>query len=125
MWSYFGRTLRRCLPVLILALAWVVLHQHPNRPTAIGTTLALGGVLLVAAQRDVGLSAVGVTLTIAGVMACAVYTVLSSRYLADSTALSASSCNNPRHWGLRLFWPLVRSPPVMVERSATCQPEPG
>ncbi len=75
-------------PVLILALAWAVLHQRPTRPIVGGAALALGGVLLVVAQRGVGLSAIGVTLTVTGVIACAVYTVLSSRYLADSTALS-------------------------------------
>ena len=75
-------------PILILALAWLVLSQRPTQSIAIGAALALGGVTLVVAQPDVGLSATGVTLTVAGVMACAVYTVMSSRYLATSTALS-------------------------------------
>jgi probable blue pigment (indigoidine) exporter len=74
-------------PILILGLAWLVLRHRPNRTIGIGAALALVGVILVVAQHDVGLGAAGVTLTIAGVMACAVYTVLSSRYLADSTAL--------------------------------------
>ncbi len=75
-------------PILILALAWLVLRQRPSRSIAIGAGLALGGVTLVVAQPDVGLGAAGVMLTVAGVTACAVYTVLSSRYLASSTALS-------------------------------------
>lgn len=74
-------------PILILGLAWLVLRHRPSRPIGIAAASALVGVVLVVAQQDVGLGAAGVTLTIAGVLACAVYTVLSSRYLADSTAL--------------------------------------
>jgi drug/metabolite transporter (DMT)-like permease len=45
------------------------------------------GVLLVVAQPDVELSTVGVVLTLAGVEACAVYTVVSSRYLGTASTL--------------------------------------
>ncbi len=74
-------------PLLILALAWIVLRHRPTGLGAACAVIALGGVLLVVAQPDVGLSIYGVALTIAGVIACAIYTVLSSRYLADSAPL--------------------------------------
>ncbi len=74
-------------PVLILALAWLVLRHRPTALMAACAVIALTGVLLVVARPDVGLSVTGVGLTLAGVIACAIYTVLSSRYLADSTPL--------------------------------------
>ncbi|HEY5873880.1 MAG TPA: DMT family transporter, partial [Ilumatobacteraceae bacterium] len=48
---------------------------------------ALVGALLVVAQPGVELSAFGVVLTLAGVAACAVYTVVSSRYLGSASTL--------------------------------------
>lgn len=74
-------------PILILALAWIVLRHRPRPPVVACAAVASSGVFLVVAQPGVGLSAAGVALTLAGVGACAVYTVLSSRYLGDAPAL--------------------------------------
>jgi probable blue pigment (indigoidine) exporter len=74
-------------PVLILLLAWLVLRQRPDAALLTLAGVALLGVLLVVAQPGIRLSASGVTLTLAGVGACAVYTVLSSRYLGDASTL--------------------------------------
>jgi drug/metabolite transporter (DMT)-like permease len=74
-------------PVLILLLAWMLLRQRPSVRTITCAAIALAGVLLVVAQPGIRLSVVGVLLTVAGVGACAVYTVLSSRYLGDSATL--------------------------------------
>lgn len=74
-------------PLLILLLAWLVLRQRPTPVIAGCGATALVGVLLVVAQPDVEASAVGVALTLAGVGSCAVYTVLSSRYLGDASTL--------------------------------------
>ncbi len=74
-------------PVLILLLAWFVLRQRPTPVIAGCAAAALGGVLLIVAQPDVELSTVGVALTLAGVCACAVYTVMSTRYLGDASTL--------------------------------------
>jgi drug/metabolite transporter (DMT)-like permease len=74
-------------PVLILLLAWFVLRQRPSNAVVACAAAALVGVLLVVAQPDVELSAVGVVLTLAGVGACAVYTVVSSRYLGSASTL--------------------------------------
>ena len=74
-------------PLLILLLAWVLLRQRPTKVVGVCAGCALAGVVLVVAQPDVRASTTGVLLTIAGVAACAVYTVISSRYLADESTL--------------------------------------
>ena len=74
-------------PVLILLLAWWILRQRPTAVVLGCGALALAGVLLVVAQPGLRLSTIGVAPTLAGVKACAVYTVLSSRYLGDESTL--------------------------------------
>ena len=74
-------------PVLILFLAVVVLRERVPRPVALCAGAALAGVLLVVFQPGHA-SALGVGLTVAGVAACAVYTVLSSRFLVEATTVS-------------------------------------
>jgi drug/metabolite transporter (DMT)-like permease len=70
-------------PVLILGLAWWILRQRPTAGILWLGGLALAGVMLVVGVSDLRLSLVGITLTMAGVAACAVYTVLASRYLVE------------------------------------------
>ena len=74
-------------PVLILAIAFVVLRDRVPRPVATCAGAALAGVVLVVFQPGYA-SGVGIVLTIAGVAACAVYTVLSSRFLIEATTVS-------------------------------------
>ena len=74
-------------PVLILLLAWVLLCQRPTKAVVACAGCALAGVVLVVARPDVRVSTTGILLTLAGVAACAVYTVVSSRYLADQSTL--------------------------------------
>lgn len=74
-------------PVLILAIAFVVLRDRVPTPVALCAGAALAGVVLVVFQPGHA-SGVGIVLTIAGVAACAVYTVLSSRYLIEATTVS-------------------------------------
>jgi drug/metabolite transporter (DMT)-like permease len=70
-------------PVLILGLAWWVLRQRPTAGIVWLGGLALAGVMLVVGVSDLRLSLIGAALTMAGVGACAVYTVLASRYLVE------------------------------------------
>ncbi|MGH9133197.1 MAG: DMT family transporter [Ilumatobacteraceae bacterium] len=74
-------------PILILLLAWYLLRQRPSGPVIGCASVALVGVVLVVAQPGVRATTTGVTLTLAGVAACAVYTVVSGRYLADASTL--------------------------------------
>lgn len=70
-------------PVLILGLAWWILRQRPTAGIVWLGGLALAGVMLVVGVSDLRLSLIGAALTMAGVGACAVYTVLASRYLVE------------------------------------------
>lgn len=75
-------------PIVILALAAVVLRERVGPAILAGSLAAVGGLVLVVAQPAAGGSAVGIGLTIAGVAVCAVYTVASRRWLpgaSDST----------------------------------------
>ncbi len=75
-------------PVLILALAAVVLGERPGPVIVAASAVAIGGFALVVFDPSAGGSPVGVTLTLAGVAACAVYTVAARRWLpsaSDST----------------------------------------
>ena len=74
-------------PVLILGIAAVVLRDRVPRPIAWCAAAALAGVVLVVFQPGHA-SGVGIVLTVGGVAACAVYTVLSSRYLIEATTVS-------------------------------------
>ena len=74
-------------PIMILVLAWLVVRQRPKAAMFTLAAIALLGVVLVVGQPDVQLSTVGVMLTLTGVGACALYTVLSSKYLGDESTL--------------------------------------
>jgi drug/metabolite transporter (DMT)-like permease len=75
-------------PILILALAAVVLRERIGPGIVAGSIAAVAGLALVVAEPAAGGSAAGIALTIAGVGVCAVYTVASRRWLpgaSDST----------------------------------------
>jgi len=74
-------------PVLIVLLAAIVLGERLGRGLVLASGAAIGGLALVVVEPSTGGSAVGIALTVAGVVACAVYTVLTRRFLlgSDST----------------------------------------
>jgi probable blue pigment (indigoidine) exporter len=75
-------------PLLILLLAGWLLHERVGA-TVVGLSLiAVGGMTLVVYQPDSAGTGIGVVLTIAGVVCCAVYSVVTRRWIAtsDSTA---------------------------------------
>jgi drug/metabolite transporter (DMT)-like permease len=75
-------------PILILALAAVVLGERIGLPLLASTAVAIAGLLLVVFDPAASGSLFGVGLTIAGVVACAIYTVATRRWLltgSDST----------------------------------------
>ncbi len=75
-------------PLLILVLAAWLLRERVSPGLVILSLIAVGGMLLVIYQPGGPGSPVGVLLTVAGVGCCAVYTVITRRWLstADSTA---------------------------------------
>jgi probable blue pigment (indigoidine) exporter len=75
-------------PILILVLAAWFLSERIG-PVVLGLSfVAISGLLLIAYEPGTAGTAVGVTLTIAGVVCCAIYTVVTRRWIAasDSTA---------------------------------------
>jgi drug/metabolite transporter (DMT)-like permease len=75
-------------PLLILALAFWILKDRISKALAACAAIALAGVVLVVFQPGSHATPTGVALTVAGVAACAVYTVLSSKFLADAPPLN-------------------------------------
>jgi drug/metabolite transporter (DMT)-like permease len=90
-------------PILILVLTWLVLRQRPRAVILTLAAIGLVGVVLVTGQGDIRLSTVGVALTLAGVGACALYTVLSSRYLGDESTLGVVSLQQSSALGFALL----------------------
>jgi len=74
-------------PILILALASIVLGDRIGPTIVVPSLAAVAGLLLVLFDPAASGSALGVALTIAGVLACAIYTVATRRWLlgTDST----------------------------------------
>lgn len=75
-------------PLLILALAFWLLKDRISKALAACSAVALAGVVLVVFQPGSDATPTGVALTVAGVAACAVYTVLSSKFLTNASPLS-------------------------------------
>ncbi|MGZ4739048.1 MAG: DMT family transporter [Ilumatobacteraceae bacterium] len=74
-------------PVLILGLAYLIIGERISGLLGFCAAVALTGVVLVVLHGNSHGSTTGVLLTIAGVAACALYTVLSSRYLVDAATV--------------------------------------
>lgn len=75
-------------PLLILALARWALGDRVSGGQVVAMLAATVGVVLVVVQARASGSALGAALTLAGVGACAVYTVICRKLLADDTALT-------------------------------------
>ncbi len=74
-------------PIFILALAALVLGERIGPTILVATAIALVGLALVVLDPSASGSALGITLTVSGVIACAVYTVATRKWLlgSDST----------------------------------------
>ncbi len=75
-------------PLLILFLAGWFLHERIGPSLVVLSLVALGGMLLVVSQPGSNGTPLGVALTVAGVACCAIYTVVTRRWISssDSTA---------------------------------------
>ena len=75
-------------PLLILVLAAWFLHERVTPALVVLSLIAVAGMLLVIYQPGGARSPIGVLLTVAGVVCCAVYTVITRRWIStsDSTA---------------------------------------
>lgn len=68
-------------PVLILLLATALLGERPSRLLLGVSAVAIGGIVLVSYDPASAGGLVGIVLTVAGIGACAVYTVVTRRWL--------------------------------------------
>jgi drug/metabolite transporter (DMT)-like permease len=75
-------------PLLILAFAYWILHDRVSRRMAFCALVAAMGVALVVFEPGNTATLAGILLTVGGVAACAVYTVLSSKFLSDASTLT-------------------------------------
>jgi probable blue pigment (indigoidine) exporter len=75
-------------PILILVLAAWFLSERVGRVVLLLSAVAVSGMLLVAYQPGTAGNALGVGLTVAGVLCCAIYTIVTRRWIgtSDSTA---------------------------------------
>jgi drug/metabolite transporter (DMT)-like permease len=73
-------------PLLIIGFAWWLHGDRIDRGTAAAVLLALAGVVLVVFQAGAG-HPTGVLLTLAGVAACAIYTVITRRWIATESTI--------------------------------------
>jgi drug/metabolite transporter (DMT)-like permease len=72
-------------PIVILALAAWFLGERVTPAFVVLSLVAIGGLVLVIYEPAIGTSQlVGVALTVAGVVCCAVYTVVTRRFIPDA-----------------------------------------
>lgn len=110
-------------PLLILALAYLIVKDHVSLPLAGCAAVAFGGVILVVFQPGAQATATGVALTVAGVAACAAYTVMSSTLLAEASTLSVVAAQQAAAFGFSLvlfgLWFLGGNPRSLAGVSTT------
>jgi drug/metabolite transporter (DMT)-like permease len=73
-------------PILILALAALVLGDRVGPSIILASAAAVAGLTLVVLDPSASGSALGIALTVAGVAVCAVYTVATRRWLLGTDA---------------------------------------
>lgn len=93
-------------PVLILVLARVVLGEPLGRALVGLSAIAVAGMVLILNASEAGGSWVGVGLTVAGIACCAVYTVITRRWLPGTDA-TASVVASQQLWALGFAIALV------------------
>ena len=74
-------------PIMIMALASVMLREQITRAQVIAAGVASAGVALIVITPDRSNRPIGIALTLAAVAACAIYTVLSRRWMIDESSL--------------------------------------
>ncbi|HET9203584.1 MAG TPA: DMT family transporter [Acidimicrobiia bacterium] len=74
-------------PIMIMALAAVMLREQITRAQVIAAGVASAGVALIVITPDRSNRPIGIALTLAAVAACAIYTVLSRRWMIDESSL--------------------------------------
>lgn len=97
-------------PILILGLAWLILHERLTRPLIAFSVLAVIGALLIigiGSNSGGAGSLLGNLLILAGVFCCAIYTVLTRRIVGnvEPVLLTALQQTFALVWALTI-WPI-------------------
>lgn len=74
-------------PIMIMALAAVMLREQITRTQVVAAGVATAGVALIVVTPDRSNRPIGIALTLAAVAACSIYTVLSRRWMIDESSL--------------------------------------
>lgn len=74
-------------PILIMAIAWIVLRERLRLPAVVLSAVAVIGAAVAGAAGTGGADVGGVALTVGGVACCAIYTVATSTQLGEGSAL--------------------------------------
>jgi drug/metabolite transporter (DMT)-like permease len=89
-------------PILIIALAWLLLKEPIAPRTLVLASVAVVGAALAAAAGTGGGNTVGIVLTLGGVLCCAVYTVATRNLLGDHSALGVVTVQQLAAFGFGL-----------------------
>jgi drug/metabolite transporter (DMT)-like permease len=85
-------------PLMILALAAWFLGERVTPAFVVLSLVAIGGLVLVIYEPAIGTSQlIGVVLTVAGVVCCAVYTVVTRRFIPDARETSQVVVSQQAH----------------------------
>ncbi len=97
-------------PIIIIGLAYVILHERLTRPLLTFSLLAILGVVLVAGVNLTGQGngvLVGNLLTLAGVLCCALFIVLTRRVVSTLDTLPLIALQQTVAWVWVLaIWPI-------------------
>jgi drug/metabolite transporter (DMT)-like permease len=74
-------------PIMIMALASMMLREHISKTQVVAAGAATLGVVLVVMAPDRSNQPIGVVLTLVAVAACALYTVYSRKWMVDESSL--------------------------------------
>lgn len=75
-------------PIMILLLAAWVLRETITGPMAVAVGVATIGVVLAAMASDTAGTSAGIGFTLAGVAACAIYTVITRKWMIEDSTLA-------------------------------------
>lgn len=74
-------------PIMIMALAAAMLREQITKTRVVAAGVATAGVALIVITPDRSNRPIGIVLTLAAVAACAIYTVLSRRWMINESSL--------------------------------------
>ena len=84
-------------PILILVLAAWILSERVGPLVLVLSSVAVAGIFIVAYQPGAAGNPLGVGLTVAGVLCCAIYTIITRRWIGASDGTAAVVVSQQAH----------------------------